>query len=391
MNVKNIIVSAIIFHVLGICAVRGEIQEWTNKEGKTIRAEFVSSTETSITLKLTNGKSSTIPLASLSEESREQAKASSGQAGNSPNGNFDAPWPKEAKAPDNYDVAAIQEGPDEYIYETPHFRFISNAKLGVSMIKKLSAMFESTYEANKALPINNLPHTVKDAKFPTRLLEFKRDYIAAGAREGTAGIFKTSEGPLGTVLVPFSSLGVKTLGSSYILDREKNSKTLRHEITHQMMPVKVKAAGWFSEGSAEYVALSPYRNGRINFNNKRDIAKYVTGYHDEIGGGRWLGKTIQAPSLQRYMTQSYKEFITKPGSTKNYGLAPLVVHFFYHGDGAGDAKRIKSYIKALQDGMPENKARDLLLDGRDWNQLADEISAYWRKSGVTILFEKSKT
>lgn len=54
-------------------------------------------------------------------------------------------------------METIKEEPGEYIYETPHFRFICDAKLGTGMIKRLGLLFEATHLANKTLPIGNSP------------------------------------------------------------------------------------------------------------------------------------------------------------------------------------------------------------------------------------------
>jgi hypothetical protein len=51
----------------------GGMRDWTNSEGKTIRAEALSSNGISVTLKLENGKVVNYPLDKLSEESRSVA------------------------------------------------------------------------------------------------------------------------------------------------------------------------------------------------------------------------------------------------------------------------------------------------------------------------------
>lgn len=49
----------------------GGLRDWTNAEGKTIRAEALSGNKISVTLKLENGKVVDYPLEKLSEESRK--------------------------------------------------------------------------------------------------------------------------------------------------------------------------------------------------------------------------------------------------------------------------------------------------------------------------------
>ncbi len=44
------------------------------------------------------------------------------------------------------------------------------------------------------------------------------------------------------------------MGSTYVIDRDKDASTLIHELTHQLMSSQAKQASWFCEGSAEYMS-----------------------------------------------------------------------------------------------------------------------------------------
>lgn len=52
----------------------GELRDWTNVDGQTIRAKALAVTDLSVTFELENGRVVDYPLAKLSEESREEAK-----------------------------------------------------------------------------------------------------------------------------------------------------------------------------------------------------------------------------------------------------------------------------------------------------------------------------
>ncbi len=375
---------------LCLSVAHAESRTWTSTTGKTVEAEFVSSDGKSATLKLDSGKTTKIALSALSQADRDFVNAAQAKTllEELQKGNYDDPWPKSSKDSGDYEVIAVKEGPDEFIYETPHFEFISDAKIGKSVIKLLSKMFEATYEANKALPLNNLPWRVKETKFKARLYEERSDYLKAGGPSSSAGVFISGgqHGALGIILVPFESLGVKLLGKTYVVDRAAYPTTLIHEITHQMMPGAVRQDAWVTEGSAEYVANSPYNNGRFNFaNNRKHIIEKVTAYGKNNSGGRALGKEFKAPSLLDFMTMSYSQFVGT-NSMLHYGLAPLIVYYFYHEDGKGDAARIKAYVKALQEGKTPLEAQKILLDGRSYQELQEEIAKYWRRAGVTINF-----
>ena len=192
-------------------------------------------------------------------------------------------------------------------------------------------------------------------------------------------------------MVPLTSLGVRPVGSSYMLDRDKSNKTLPHELTHQLTPeayFKPGAMGWFSEGLAEYVAVTPYRSGGFAVRgNQKEIVDYATGYGTKDRGGRALGTKIQLPSLRTFMMQSYEGFLESP--QLNYGCGLLITNYFLHFDGAGDGKRIKAFLKALHEGVSGEEALKILLDGRTFEALEDDIVKSWGRKGVDFIFAKS--
>ncbi len=391
---------ALVGVILALTAATADARTWTDTKGRTIEADFVKMDGDKVVVKRSNGKTVSIALNLLSQADKDfieqQSKAAPSLDGKQSAGendweNYGDPWPDTVTAPD-FDVEEVKEEKGEYIYETPHFRFICDAKIGTNCVKQLARMFEATHLANKTLPLGNKPAHDITAKFPAYLYESYETYRAKGGSEGSAGIFIGSSRPNdpGKVLVPFRSLGVKKTGSTYVMDRKQEPTTLIHEITHQMMSFSAKRAGWFCEGSAEYMANTPYSNaGTFRFSsNKKSIVEKVTAFGKKGTGGRGLGKDIKAPNLEKYMNMPYEQFTTV-NPQMNYGLAALMAYYFYHMDGEGDAKRIKEYVKAVQRGTAEREAQKLLLDGRTYDELAKDIEKAWRSSGVKLEFDKS--
>jgi hypothetical protein len=60
-----------------------------------------------------------------------------------------------------------------------------------------------------------------------------------------------------------------------------------------------------------------------------------------------LGTKIQLPPLKDFMFQEYDAFLENP--KLNYGCGLLITTYFFHIDGAGDAKRIKAFLQKLHD------------------------------------------
>lgn len=401
-----------------------EARQWTNKAGKKIEAEFVELKGSTLVLQLSTGKKVNIPLSTLAPSDVAFAKAEASKvpepvidaaaAGKALDLEKVAPWdptrPRDASSLEaaNYGAAwptsikgqsknsSIVKEDDEariYIYDSLYFRFECNAPLRASVINKFSVLFDGAYLANKALPLANTPTRIKNIKFPIRLVETRAQYAAEGGPPGSAGVHMLEvgkTGAFGVVMVPFESLGIQKAGKdTYRLDYTKQSSVLVHEVTHQLMSYSAKKLPWLCEGSAEYVTYSCSKIGTFDFKgNKDNIIAAVTEYGKDKKGGRALGKSIDLPSLEAFMSQDYETFLTDP--QRNYGFACLLVYYWYHMDGAGDAARIKKYFEAVQErGEDAPKAMEkYLLDGRTWDQLSGEVAKAWSKSRIDLKFGK---
>ncbi|NJM36554.1 MAG: hypothetical protein HC845_01025 [Akkermansiaceae bacterium] len=275
-----------------------------------------------------------------------------------------------------------------FVYESANYRYICDVRLSKSVVKGFAVMFEATYLFCRTLPLGMNGGKLDGGKYQIILFEKFDDYVKAGGPPGSAGVFMGRDG---VVMVPLTSLGVKPVGSGYMLDRDQSNKTLPHELTHQVTPdvyFDKGAMGWFTEGLAEYVALSPYRAGSYNIRgNQNDIIDYVIAYGDK-GRGRALGKEIYLSGLKSFMLQDYSDFTASGIANKNYGCSVLITNYLFHMDGDGDGKRIKAYLKALHEGKDAEKSLEILLDGRTFEKLQEDLSKAWRSKGIEFTFGK---
>ena len=302
-----------------------------------------------------------------------------------PGENFDAEWPDVTRIADMLPARTVQEGPEKWIYETQHFRFVADAPIALSSIKEIARIFEGTYTANLALPISspcNFWQVCERGRYEANLYKNYDDYLRNGGHEGTAGICWHKVWWRGgkiigysvRLLVPFSSLCLERQGNRYIrTGTHVRVKTLAHEITHAMASPGANLPKWLSEGLAEYVSLSYDGNGRFRFlGNKNAISKFVSDYGEKHDGGRAIGK-------KPYVDATLRQFLCDGGfpgtqsSQVNYGVSALLVYYFFHLDGKRDAARIKKYIAAIHRGVSKEEAAAFLLDGRDWAQLENDI------------------
>ncbi len=413
----------------------GEMRSWTlQSSGKSFEAEYVEADETSVTL-LFKGKEKKIKLDRLSEEDQTYVKSQAEKkSSHAENNNFSERWPTSTLMEDKLRARAVKEddGSGAYVYETSHFRFISPAKLSLTTVSEMGRVFEGTYTACRAIPLN-FPCRRFDVgeedeegeekeKLVARLFLNQADYAReVGDSYGrSAGLYREPE-----VLVPFESLGIVKKGQSYAMDsgRKLDTGTLIHELTHQMslLGANYNMPIWFAEGMAEYVRLATYKRGRFSFKGvKKNMGPYIAGGPGT--SGRQLGRRFDAPPLEQVLNMSVREFQSATGDQIqfNYGFSALLAYYFIHLDGKGDAARLKRWMRNLQSterssntlrvSVPANatpeqieaararlreQARQMqeeyhyepLLDGRDWEDIEKEFSKKVEKEfGIKVSF-----
>ncbi|MEM9080110.1 MAG: hypothetical protein AAGC74_05395, partial [Verrucomicrobiota bacterium] len=307
--------------------------------------------------------------------------------------NFDQPWPGRASAPDNILVELIEEDPEipRYVYHSPHYEFICDAPLKPHLVKRFATLFEATREYCRQIPIATKKAHIAGTKYRNRILLYESvaTYVANGGPPSSAGVYMPGKD---IIMVPLTSLGVKKIGSSYSIDYREDNKTLPHELTHQLTDhfyYEQGSMGWFSEGLAEYIAVTPYRSGSFNVKLAvNSIRAYATEYGRKDQGGRALGTEISAPPLSQYMLQDYRSFVAN--ANFNYGLGLLITTYFFHMDGDGDRKAITAFLKTLRDGKKGEEALSALRQNRTFDELAKDITKGWRSKGVRIQFAPEK-
>ena len=359
-----------------------------------------------VTLKaVEGGRVVSLKVAELSQEDQDflvrtgrwKAEEASGEAKGGGKGrskeakdNYKAPWPRWAEVAEKPKIAIVSEDPEagKFIYHSPHYEYTCDVRLNKSLVQRLSRMFEATFEAMRLLPLNNQKALAFDQseRMPIILCEKESTYLENGGPPGSAGVYfqKTN-----SVLVPLSSLGVKKMGSGYIIDRDSSNKVLVHELVHQLTDEEyysVGARGWFTEGLAEYVCNSPYlSSGKIKFSgNVDEITDAVCHVSKEYGRGRMLGYEIEMPDLRKFMMQSYQSFVADAGF--NYGFGTLMVTWIFEEARLGNRTALVNFLKAMHDGQDGEELVKTLRNGRSWDQFCQEMEKFWKRKGVKIRF-----
>jgi hypothetical protein len=394
--------------------VEAGAETWTNALGRSFEAEFIRLHGEQAIFKLSNGRVFGKALKDLSPSSRERVTSGAAAGGSAPGGvlpaktglpgdrpgtgltivrpkttNLGHSWPREVRVDAGSRSRVISEDREkrQFVYESPSYRFTANARITDDALRNFSMMFESTHKYARALPLGLNGGNQRDGKLDVLLFESVAEYQRAGGPPGSAGVYNSREG---LVMVPFASLGLQEGVSGYSLNHARHNQVLIHELVHQVTPAcyfRKGALGWFSEGVAEYVAISPYTWGRFGSDKSGYAVKsYVTGAGPKGRGGRGLGTRIRAPRLRSFFLMPYSSFSGR-NANFNYGFALLVNHYFFHMEGGGKARRITEFLRGMHAGKTGEEALKPLLGRSTYESLQKDIAAHWGRQGVEIVFQ----
>jgi hypothetical protein len=372
----------------------GEIRTWTDVNEKTLQAEFLRQEGTDIYLKLTNQQVAKVPLDRFSQLdqlwldnqktndgktnesirvlSPEQKQAQEGsdlqqselkqtQASVFKNPIAEKIWPQEVKIDGDIKVEVIKEDTEakEFIYETDHYEFKSQMKLGLSLLRECAKVFEVTYLLNCKIPLNLNPQPEKlRVKFLARIFENEQEYLKNGGVPRTAGIYTPAEK---AVMLPIQNLGVRLVGDKAYLDTSnKNFSTLIHEISHQMMNKQNwYLPNWIAEGSATYMEMYKYNHGRFSIVGlKKNIVSMLELYTTHTRG---VFEMTSPEKLIFITDEEWDKDLKNPNSVL-YPSSMLLFYYFIALDGTGDGKGMSDLFKAINEIQEDSKDINPLIN-----------------------------
>ena len=370
-------------------------REWTSADGKKLEGKLESYDGTEVQLRTPKGvfKFAASRLSDLDQRLLrrwvEQTPARIGK------------WPEFAEAPANLELETLKEGVEgwPYISRSAHFEFRSaSRRLSKDVILDVAKTFEGTLELVGVLPVGFEPKPPESGYFLTEIYETADAYLAAGGLKGSAGCF-TPKG--NKIMVPLVSLGIDENGR-WLRDRDKDNRTLNHEITHQVTQKWLaRWPVWFLEGIAEYVEGLPCNRGRymlkdISGDVRKAIMKYpVKGSYFPMVPLEKL-MTMDHESWSKALEESAPSSTTGPNqedpssheATYKYRSAHALVFYFLHLDGKGDGTTVATYLRALNQGEEPKKAvSDVLMRGRDYSTLSKEVADKLRSAGIRIEYQ----
>ena len=405
---------------LFVSPLRGESREWTSADGKTISGTILDLENDTVKLETDRGVFD-LPLSRLSEAdqtfAREWASGKEKMAAKSDEaegkdtapgiGDFEnlqlGEWPQyvvadleveQIETVEGEELAAIQEekaaeGEELFVYRTPHFEFHSPDRLSVSVVRDFARIFEATFQFIDQMPLGLAPSPSANGFYPTKLYMTKDDYYADGGMEGSGGMMswrRRGNEMSSLIQVPLPNLGVEYTGTRFVVDNNKRSTTLTHEIAHQVMMrwLMTPRPTWLSEGIAEVVSCQEYDNGRFKLSSMdRAIVEDVT-----YGQGRDF-TMVNLETLMNITSQQWSSDLASGKGGVNYRSSNVLAYYFLRLDGEGNAAHLVEFLKELPAAREDDLAalqEKHLMRGRSYEELQEELAKAWRGEGLQIEF-----
>lgn len=387
-----------------LAADQQPLRFWKDYKGREIIAELVASDDLRVTLRVEDNTKKVLPLTFLCEADRA----------------FIASWRKEYPQAPWVDPETMPDWPDKlgkgpvavkvlpaksksalFLYRSKHFEMQSDHELPLSVMTDLATIFETTRLAIHSLPLGlaaspekterelRLQHQYPQLKYDPDLLrvQFYSDlalFAQAGAPAGSGGFYSTMQN---RTVLSLPNLGIKAGEGLIRSDYMKNAFILQHEITHHLLhdwapylPV------WFQEGFAEYMGAARYTQGYFQFATiDRYLHNYLNRWRFKLDPKKIPMMGVQA--LMNTQAQDWTSSLKRNTPILEYNSAAILVHFFIHHDGKGNASFLTAYLNAIRAGVNPSQAENThLLRGRSYQQIEAAIAETWQKQGVTLLY-----
>lgn len=316
---------------------------WKTAEGQAFQASLASFDGTTIIFRMPNGSRAQLPSARLSTE--DQAYLTEWQK----------KQPIKVVLPDvvgvetaNVKAEVVSEDAknEKFIYRTQNFEFESEGKFTQALLREVGRNFEATYELLKALPWGIGPEPESGQYFRARLLRSRESYMAAGGPPNSGGVYM---GGRDLFMVPFESIGVKTVGKSFAKDEDFKTHTMVHELTHQMMHSWLRLLPqWIVEGTAEYTGTLPLKTGKFRVASaKTGLKDYLEYLKNETRDG--VPQPYDLEKLFPITNKEWNEILSNDPrmSHRLYFTSYLLVYYFMHLDGKGDGQLFARYFREV--------------------------------------------
>ncbi|GAA5496621.1 hypothetical protein Rhal01_02806 [Rubritalea halochordaticola] len=300
---------------------------------------------------------------------------------------FSKMWPSTVYGKSSIPLAKkyVANKAKSFVHESQYFRFVSDSDLEPKLLKDLAVQCEATREYCKMLPFNlAVNHYEPGYKCEIHLFISFSGFLSAGAIDGYTMIYD-----------PKYNRCLAYIGSSDHLEKESQpdvAPMIIDGVVRQMLG-PFDYGGWFENGLSLYVASTPYSNGQFRaLTDKKKFGELVQAHalreisNEVITEAEIIpGDEIEFPPLRELV-----EYGADFKGMKNQAAALLLIHYFCRIDQGGRADGVKKYVKSIQKGESRQDAVLLLLNGREFNEVEEEIETYYSRHGLKLRFGSDK-
>ena len=321
---------------------------WKNQQGRELKASLVDVRGAEVWLKLDNGITSKVQLASLSPADQAYAthwsQKPAGKAAGATNQTAAGPalvWPAAVTIdPKALEIIVGEQNAAkrEYEYRSGSFRYVAKAPLTGTVMKDVAGDFELASEFVRQLPWGWVPKPKDGGSFKVYLTETNQDFIDLGGNDTSGGGAKDDY-----VFLKFSSLGLKKVGPRYAFDARGRSEGEVMGLTMQLLigDMRNLLEPWSAVGLDEFIRKMAYHKGALRLSRLDPALKETI-----------VAETRTKPDLKRmlaYLHMPYKEQRNdvKQIRVENHFDGMMLVYFFGFLDGDGKGSRLHEYYTAV--------------------------------------------
>lgn len=355
------------------------LRTWSPRAGASFEASLLAADGLRATLELPGRGKAVVALADLSPQDaglvREWRAASRFRPLIDPERL--APWPAHAAA-ESTDVRFVGEDAGAFVFESAHFRMISEVRLPLGTVRELAAVCEATRALLIALPLG-LHAGGETEKYAVHFAATVESYRQLGGADGSGGFY---DGRRRRMLLLLPNLGIEQRATGLVLGHRGNLFVLRHEVTHQLLAAwQGPWPMWLNEGLPEFVASLPFVQGRYTLSNPAaGLASYVLKWR-KTRDSRAL-KLAPPARLMAMSGADWQQAVAQTSAYDLYNSAALLTWFFLQQDGG---RPIAAYVDALRRGVaPEEAERAFLLRGKSREALAADVMALAKRLGLDV-------
>jgi hypothetical protein len=319
-------------------------RDWTNPNGETIRARLEGLVNGRVQLRQLNDRSFIeLKFQALSPEDQAYVDKYAHLVSRRDT----VSWPKHLRPARDFQIDEFQAGRN-YRYNTRHFSLLSDVRLAPELIGEYALVFESIHYVLESLPLGLQPEAPTSGRFKVRLFRRHDDFQQAGGDLESAAIYlKDSR----EILIPLASLGVNIVGEQVPLNSHTfNPTPLKHEVTHQLMHDWLSFLPiWFNEGMAEYVSALQFSDGEFDFTRiDQDIKAHLQKKYriKPSDSGEYLLDVLPPEKLMAN-SANWRQ-ASGAAAELNYCSAFLLIYYFIHLDGGGNASNLVEYLRTAR-------------------------------------------